>query len=139
MSLGQKSTDDVAAREDAGTTIHLRDAANAKMYQADEKTPITALVAGSYSSRYRRAQEANRDKAVKRRAPLDGDQLDEQARELLAACIISWDGVADDDGQPIPFSKKNAVDLLARAPWIREQIENAVFDHAAFFRQPSAS
>lgn len=125
----------VAQREDEGTTIHLRDETNEKQYADEAKTqPVTITVVGTYSSRYRRLSDANRDKMLKqRRTQLDGDQLEEQGLELQAGCILGWDGITA-NGEPFPYTKANAVALLRAAPWVREQVEAAMNDHASFLR-----
>jgi hypothetical protein len=128
---------EVSHREDEGAVVEIRDPAGEKMYQDDAQSkPVVITVAGTYSARYRRAADVNRDRMLKqRRNQLDGDQLNQQSLELVAACILSWDGfTADIDGaeQPYPLTKANAVALLAECPWIREQVEAAMNDHASF-------
>jgi hypothetical protein len=125
----------VAEREDEGTIVHVRDEAGEKQYIGGDKTkPVTILVAGTYSTTYRTAADASRDRMLKqRRNAIDGDQLSQQSLELTAACILAWDGFSAGD-QPYPFTKKNAVALLQQAPWIREQVEAAMNDHASFLR-----
>lgn len=128
-------TKSVAEREDEGTTIHLRDEAGEKMFAGpNQDRPVTITVVGTYSSTYRRAAEANRDRMLKqRRNSLDGDQIHRQSLELVAACILEWDGFTAGE-QPYALTKANAVALLDQCPWIREQVEAAMHDHAAFFR-----
>lgn len=134
MDISTNSLASVEQREDEGTVVHIRDAAGEKQYQDDGTTPVTITVVGTYSKRYRRLAEANRDKMLKqRRTQLDGEQLDEQSLETVAGCILGWDGFTA-DGAPFPFTKANAVTLLKAAPWMREQVEAAMNDHAAFFR-----
>lgn len=130
----------VEQREDAGFTVHIRDELGEKLYQDDEQTkPVTITVVGTYSRTYRRTIEAQRDRNIKQRKfNLDGDELLQQALELEAACIRDWDGFTD-DGAPVPYTKANAVALLRQYPWIREQVNAAMNDHAAFFQQPSPS
>lgn len=131
---------DVTTREDEGILVHLRDAAGEKMYadEAQEK-PVTMRVAGTYSEVYRKAREANRDKQLKKRSPhLDGDQLEDAALDEIAACVLSWENL-NAGGKPLPFSKHNAVVVLKKARFIREQVEAAMSDHAAFFKPASAT
>jgi hypothetical protein len=73
-----------------------------------------------------------------RRTSLTGEGLNRQQLELIAASIIEWEGFTA-EGQPYPFTKENAIALLDNAPWIREQVEEAMGDHAAFFPKASAS
>jgi hypothetical protein len=122
----------VEEREEAGTLVHLKDESGEKQYfdKNGVQAPVTIKVAGTYSKRYRRATDANRDRLLKRRS-IDGDQVNEQALATIAACIIEWDGLTA-AGQPFPFSKENAMVLLDTCPWIREQVETAMNDHAVF-------
>lgn len=123
----------LAQQEDDGITITISGPDGDKLTQDDGVTPVTITVAGSYSQRYRKAANANRDKLLKQRTRTVGaDDLDRQALDLLAACVIAWDGFTD-DGKPYPLTRENAVALFDACPWIREQVESAVSDHARFF------
>lgn len=130
----------VEQREEEGTVILIRDEAGERMYHEKDPTkPVSITVVGTYSATYRRASEAQRDRNIKRRNfHLDGDQLDQQALELVAACITAWDGFTA-NGEAYPLTKPNAVQLLRAFPWIRQQVEAAMNDHSLFFRAPSPS
>ena len=130
ISLGK----DVAAREDEGTVVHLKDAAGELAYYGDKNDqPVTMTVVGTYSTRYRRALDAQRDRAIKRRgANVDGATVGRDATDLLASCVIAWEGI-ESNGAPLPFSKANVAAVLDACPWIREDVERASNDHAAFF------
>ncbi len=127
------NTKSVAEREEEGTVVDVKDATGEK------QKGVTITVMGTYSSTYRRAVAANRDRILKqRRATVDGDQLEQQAIETAASCIKAWTGFTAGD-KPYPLTKANAVALLTNAPWIREQVEEAMNDHASFFPKPSAA
>lgn len=135
---GNKS---VTEREDEGTVVHVRDASGepAIYENGTGPKPVTITVAGTYSSKYRRAVDAQRDRMLKqRRASLSGEQLNRQQLELVAACVLSWEGFTAED-KPFPLTKDNAVLLLDNAPWIREQVEEAMGDHASFFQKASTN
>lgn len=126
----------VAEREEEGTTIHLLDEKGDYLFEAD--APVTITVVGTYSKTYRRVQNEQRAKNLKgRRAPLTPEQIDARGTEGLAACVLGWQGFTS-DGKPFPYSRDNAIALFQAAPWIREQVEEAMGDHAAFFPKPSA-
>lgn len=121
----------VAQREEDGTILSIKDETGEPMMEGDG--PVTITVKGSYSPTYRRASEANRDRLLKRRSTqMDGDELDQRSLELIAACITAWNGFTA-GGAEFPLTKANAIALLRACPWIREQVEAAVHDHAAFF------
>jgi len=129
----------VVAREDKGIAVHLRDEAGDLMYHGDDK-PVTWTVVGTYSGRYRKALDAQADKRFRSRSrqPDDLDQIREDSIDLVADCSLAWDGFYD-NGQPLAFSKASAVKVLKLAPWIREQVERAMDDHAGFSRLSSES
>lgn len=118
--------------------VHIRDERREPAYEAGE--PVEVVVAGSYSARYRKAYDAQRDRLFKRPSfrtfQLTPDLLDRQQVELVAACILSWRGFTN-GGQPFSCTPENAVMLLTAAPWIRRQLEDAMEDHAAFFEPRS--
>lgn len=127
---------DVAAQQDAGTSIVLHDqVGDALTYtNADGQTvEVTALVAGSLSTTYRRAEDAQRDKAIKRRSTtLTSEILTRQQMELTASCVLSWTLHAK--GKLIPCTRENVVTVFTAAPWIRTEIEAAMTDAARFLR-----
>lgn len=128
----------VAAKEDEGTVVHVRGSDGEPMYFGkDDAEPVTITVAGTYSKAYRRAVDAQRERLVKqRRVTLTGEALAKQQLELVAACVLAWSGIVD-AGKPLPCEKPNVLRLLTAAPWIREQVEEAMQDHAGFFGSSS--
>lgn len=128
----------VSEREDRGTVVHVRDAVGELQYQeADPTRPVTITVAGTFSKRYQDTLAGHRDALFKqRRATLSGEQLTQQQIELVAACIISWDGFTL-NGAPFPCTMENAVMVLKSAHWIRQELEEAMGDHASFFTSSS--
>ena len=140
MSAGQGFRLDTAsaraAREDEGVTVELLDIDGTPLTFGDDSRPVTMRVAGSYSTVYRKAFERARDQALAKRRRSTNDEAWRQALEVNAACVLAWDGFYTDGGQPIPFTPANVLAVLEAAPWIREQVEQAITDHARFF--PSA-
>ena len=131
----------VAEREDEGTVVNVRDAAGDEIFygEGDAKKAVTITVAGSYSKTYRRALDAQRERMMKqRRGSLTAAQLAKQQLELTAACVIGWQGFLS-NGQPYECSKENVIALLDSAPWVRDQVEEAMQDHQSFFSTSSAS
>lgn len=128
----------VTAREDDGITIELNDEKNQPAFGLDGTTRTSVTVAGTYSKRYRLAQVANRKTMRKRRGVVDDETIDGLAKEQIAACIIAWTGF-DQKGQDYPLTRENALNVLTTMPWVREQIENAMTDHEAFFSKGSVS
>ncbi len=125
--------DDIAAREDAGRTIHLRSATGELEYWPDGKTPITLTVVGTYSKKYREAKRTVQKRYQKRREV----DVDEFTQEIAALCITAW-SIPLGEG-PTPLTKENALKLLQRAPWVAEQVAEAMGDHEGFSGAASPS
>lgn len=65
-----------------------------------------------------------------------GDKLDDAAQadvatELLARCVISWEGIQR-SGSDIPLTLENAVMVFTRFPWIETQCDRKASDRANF-------
>lgn len=55
----------------------------------------------------------------------------EKARiACLARCVLGWE--IEEDGQPLPFSHKNAVRVLSMALWLQVQVDAFASDRRAF-------
>jgi hypothetical protein len=127
----------VAEREDEGVAVHLYDEKGDLMYE--DKKPVTITVVGTYSKTYRRVQNEQRLKNLKgRRTQLTPEGIDQKANEAIARCVTAWSGFTS-EGKPFPYTEENAVALFQAAPWIREQVEEAMGDHAAFFPKSSTN
>lgn len=88
-----------------------------------EMQGLRLKVRGSNNADWRRLQAKLMD-AVPRKKRLGGRlDPDEQDRIisscLLSACLLDWDGLEDDDGKPIPFSKQMAQKLLTEPQYRR--------------------
>jgi len=130
-----KGTADVASKQDAGTRVVLRDQLGEAFTYTDAKgvvVEMTALVAGSLSALYRKAEADVRNAMLKRGRSLvlNNEALEKQALAVIAACVLEWDLREGD--KPIPCTKENVIQLLTAAPWIRGDIEAAMNDAARF-------
>ncbi len=133
-SFSLKGAADVAARQDRGTRVALRDEHGDPLTYTNAEGEVvesTALVAGQLSSLYRKAEDALRDRQLKRRSTvLTAELLNRQQLELIAACVLKWD--LFDEERPVPCTKENVITVLIAAPWIRADIEAAMADAARF-------
>jgi hypothetical protein len=82
---------------------------------------VKLLVRGINNSDWRRLQ-AKLIEAIPRKKRLvgriDTDEQDRiQSTCLLNACLLDWDGLEEDDGKPIPYSKELARKLLFESSW----------------------
>jgi hypothetical protein len=133
------STKGVEEREEDGQVIELHDAELEPLLYGSQKRPVTMTIVGSYSPTYKRAEESQLSKTLRRRGQvLTGPELKAQRTELLAACVKAWDGFFE-DGNPVPCERSFVLDVLRKAPWIREQVERAVDDHAGFSKVSSSA
>ena len=67
-------------------------------------------------------------------ADLSIEELEMLAVERAVVRIISWRGIEEEDGQPVPFTVENATRILKDNPWIREQVLENSDDLTGFFR-----
>jgi hypothetical protein len=95
-------------------------------------------VAGTYSKVYRRHIEALRGRGAKQTKKQTGGEVTAEVIESAAVCCLEWEGFAKGK-QPYPCTRTAAIDLLTRAPWVLEQVQAAMVDHAGFFPKPSSS
>ena len=117
-------------REDAGVVVHIADAQGELQFYDGER-PITITVGGKYSKTYREAMFAQA-REIRRRGgiPLPPDEQFRRGIQFVASCILAWEGFTSGD-QACPFSRDTAVALLTMAPWIMEQLEDAIFNRRA--------
>lgn len=67
------------------------------------------------------------------------EELEGEALELVAALVMGWSCPFDLDGQPLEYSAANALTLVRRFPWIRQQVDRAAGVRANFLPGSSAS
>ena len=124
----------VAAKQDKGTTVVFRDELGEAFTfknEAGELQDVTVLVAGTLSSRYRKAESAQRDRMLKRRTmTLTDETLQKNQLDLISACVLEWN--LHVDGKPVPCTKENVAQVLMSAPWLRNDLEAAMSDAARF-------
>lgn len=127
---------EVAAREDEGQVVHIHDQLGEPLYyeNGSGKKPVTITVVGTYSKRYRASLDQQQGKQFKRRR-FDPEDARKDTLEILSRCVLAWEGVYN-QGQPLEFNRKNVLDVLA-VPFVREQVEVAMGDHAGFFKTSS--
>jgi hypothetical protein len=130
---------DVGQREEEGTLVPVKSVTGEVQYdgEGDATKPVTIRVVGTYSKTYRRASFALRERVRKFRTTRTSEQQDQHAIELIADCLLGWEGITN-GGQPFPFTRDNAIALLTNCPWVREDVEAAMGDHERFFSTSSA-
>lgn len=112
---------DVRAAADAGSELHLRNPFDNKEKLIDENgEPVIIYVVGRDSNRV-----SEKQKEIERRKAEGEEITNERAGiELIAASITGWSENISIDGDPLPYSYKNAIRILTdpRTEWIGEQV-----------------
>lgn len=68
------------------------------------------------------------------RTKLTAAEMEEDAKEILARCIHSWEGLLDEDEKnPLALTLENKKAVLA-TPWIYKQVDEFVAEDSNFFR-----
>lgn len=135
-------------------TTHYDEAVECVLYENGEPltdstgATVAVFVVSEYAKTARRREQSQKveiAKLVRRYGAWESvPQADTEAldNQKLAACLTGWRGF-EADGQPFPFTRDNAVTVLAgmRAtePALLKQIEGAVASHASFFATGSAT
>ena len=99
----------------------------------------------AFVSLQREQEKARLDKVVVRQGKVvqnqqSLEQFESDRLELLIACTLGWttaDGtMLQMGGADFPFNAANAHTMYSTIPFIREQIQEAMFDRANFFVKP---
>lgn len=125
------------------SNFHTRDFANKGVRVAipnpadGTDTGFFITVLGKDSDAYRKAEAAQRDRAV-RAANTTGsfkvtpEMIEQNSLELILCCMVSWEGLESEPGVPLPFSKEAAQDILKTCPFVREVVEKSIGDRTLF-------
>jgi hypothetical protein len=98
----------------------------------------TVTVVGTYSKAYRAAQERQTARVLgqrRLRKPTAAEVL-AQTREITAACIVGWSGIVSGKTS-VACTEENKLALLEAAPWIQEQVEEAMRGQSDFIKSNS--
>lgn len=126
--------------EEAGRVIHVEDIDGTPGYylDGDVQKPITIKIVGTYSRTYRTKMRQQRNQVLRQLEAPSGETIDQQQTELVAACILGWEGFAK-NGQPFPHTTENAIALLKALPWVQRQLEIAMGNHRGFSTRSSSA
>ena len=62
------------------------------------------------------------------------EDIEENEKDLLLACVVGWDWYGADVHGKIPeFTPSNIVNIFKEFPWIKSQIAEALDDEKGFF------
>lgn len=126
-SLDLASFDRLRQAQEEGTEVSILDP------RTGDDLGIRIRVCGPDSDRQKKAVQKQVDARLRRRstAPLTAEELDADGLRLLANCILSWSEIVVDSAS-LEFSVDNAVKLMQRFPFIREQIDVVAGNRAGF-------
>lgn len=100
---------------------------------------ITITVLGKDSDEFLKVSRKQQKKRIDRLqkggfrgiSGLSAEETEKDGIELLASCTMGWIGVVL-EGEDLPFSHENAVEVYTRFPWIKEQVDTAIGDRSNF-------
>jgi hypothetical protein len=98
-------------------------------------TPVTVTMLGPDADQVKKYQTEMMRASMKKRKgnQLDPADLERRMTSLLANAIITWQGVVL-DGKVLECNRENAMELLNRHTWLREQLAAFHQDRANFSR-----
>ncbi|MCA1807266.1 MAG: hypothetical protein LC687_05400 [Actinobacteria bacterium] len=133
MDLSKVESDSIA---NEGAIMHVRDPADDfPAYFTDgegKEHPVTMTVLGSDSDFYHQAM-LDASRKFTRKKNNDPKDLEDAALKTMARCIVRWDGFFDGD-KPIVCNFENALSLLEKHRWLRDQVREFQEDRANFFK-----
>ena len=106
-------------------------------YRASDGSEATLDVLGAESARVRAAQDRNLRRYIRARGRHEGEIAREGRIERACAAVVAWHGWELGD-QPAPCTPEN-LGKLFRAQHLLEQVEEAITEHARFFKPASPS
>lgn len=136
MAFNLSSLDTASVAERGAVMTVLHPTTGVALAQSDG-SPVTLILSGEDSERFRRADRANRNKRLARQQQgrqirVSTEELDAESLGLLVAVTLGWSGVALDGDTDLVFSAENATKLYTSFPWLREQANAFVVDRANF-------
>lgn len=138
MGFKLGNTKAVAAREDEGTWFHVHnELGDPEFYGPDNDKPVRMKVAGSYSNRFNRLNDRMQGRQWKP-GTTKQDIETVYREEVVAGCILDWEGFEDETGAPAQLDAKRAKEAVG-TPWLYPQIARAMDDHRSFFKESSTN
>lgn len=102
-----------------------------ELFHGDE--PVTITIYGTESELAKSTMKKRAQREMNSRAKRNIDEAIEFNTSFLAKLITDWTGVYDNDA-PIEFSRENAIMILKKYAWIREQVDQFVSERANFIK-----
>lgn len=101
-----------------------------------EGAPVTITLAGQDSDTYRKAERTQRNRILERASrqrkyPINAEQQEEDAIEILTACTIAWSGLGE-NGEALPCTPEVVRRVYRHYPFIREQVDAFIAERRNF-------
>lgn len=127
MALDLANKNDVEQRHDSGTRVPITDETGKipDTYEDESGTRQESyvLMAGIYSSRYRRARE--KQEARKFDGKITEGKFTDDGRALVVACVLDWKGVVH-NGQVLECTPHNVRAIFDAFPWVFRACDEAM-------------
>lgn len=136
--------------EELNTTSHGEAGAEFELLHPVTKLPLGIFIGvlGKHSQTFMDIVKDRSDKRLATQAaatrmgidinPDSSDTILTRAIELLVACSTSWrtgdKAAIKIDGEELPFNVANATKVYNKLVWMREQVDNAIGNHALFIK-----
>jgi len=108
------------------------------LYPDGNDTGIELLLTGHDTKTFRDTAKNNyKECLTKKLDPQASFERDiEQNLTLVAACIVGWTGLENDDGTEMLYSPKKALEIISMPEFafMREQVEEFIAERKNFFR-----
>jgi len=128
---------DVSKTSNEGAVMELIHPVNKAVLLDENKKPMYIRVAGKYSDSYRSAQRKVTNRRLKARGKikLTAEELEVEAIDILARCVLDWNIVIDKKRPECTVENVRAVLSDDRFPWIKEQLDDFIDDDANFMNE----
>jgi hypothetical protein len=130
---------DVAAAAEEGAVLHLKHpTTGALLFDTDadgDTAAVTITLAGGDSDRVKAVQRAQVNRRLQRRArdPMTAEEVESEAIDVYAAATLSWTNIAL-GGEALACTPANAKKLYRRMPWVREQVDQFIYERGNFLK-----
>lgn len=97
---------------------------------------VVLSVVGQDSVQFRNMAKKFHAEMLTRKEKPTFDELEQHNAELIASCVVGWDGLEDDEGNPLGHSHNEAVKLMLNPglAFMRDQVEEFAKERTNFFR-----
>ena len=116
-------------------TVTIRHLDYAKRLVNPDGTPMTVVLYGQFSKRYKTVMRELQQARMLGTAPEGEDSIEDMQRALAAKCIVSWD-ITLDGADRLPFTPENVEMVEKEYPWVIDQLVLAQGVSSDFLEPP---